>query len=280
MPELSDDVIQELYSVPPDQFLFKRAQLADAARRTGEGRQATAIDKLRKPTLAAWIVNAQVLRDPSIIDRLTDLGERMRAAQDALDPAELRTLSTERRKLIDKITAEAFKRAERKDPPAALRDEVTGTFDAAIADEAVAARLGRLQRAEHWSGFGFPSTGGAPDLTLVRGGKDEKPKPARKAAARQEAPKRSAAEQRRLERTAAKARDAFTSADGAFENARKTEQELTQEVRRLTKRLAKLQDDLDAARARLEQARSEVTSARTGRREAQSALDRAERDAT
>ena len=48
-------------------------------------------------------------------------------------------------------------------PPAALREEVTATLDAAIADPEVAANLGTLVRAAHWAGFGLaPLPEGAP----------------------------------------------------------------------------------------------------------------------
>jgi hypothetical protein len=50
-------------------------------------------------------------------------------------------------------------------------------------------------------------------------------------------------------------------------------------VRQLTKKLAKMQTQLDNARAALEQARKDTVAARASRREARSALDRAERAA-
>ena len=276
MPELSDDVIRELYSVPPDEFIYKRAELADRARRNADGAAGAAIDKLRKPTVGAWIVNALVLGDPSIVDSLTDLGERMRAAQDSFDAGQLRALSTERRKLIDKLTADAFKRAERKDPPAALRDEVNGTFDAAIADESVATRLGRLQRTEQSYGFGFLSSGAPPQLTVVRGGKDDKPAAKKAPPAK---PKVSAAEKRKRERALATARDAFAKAENGFDEANQTERTLADQARQLTRKLAKMQTQLDNTRAELEQARKDTVAARAKRREARSALDRAEREA-
>lgn len=284
MPDLIEDATRELYSVAPDDFMTTRSALVDAARKKGDGAAATAIAKLRKPTVSAWIVNAYVLGDPSIVTKLTELGERLRAAQDKLDAAKLRELTAERRELVNKLTTEALRRADRSDPPAGLRDEVAGTFEAAIADENIAERLGRLQRSEQWSGFGFlPS--GTPELTLVRGGKDEsRAAPAKTAetAAGKAAPakpKMPLAEKRKRERALKSAQGAFDNADAAFDDARAAEQEFTQQVRQLTKRLAKVQAQLDDARAELEHARKEVTTTRAKRREARSALDRAERDA-
>jgi hypothetical protein len=274
VPELSDDVIRELYSVSPDDFMAKRAELADAARKGGDAATAQAIGKLRKPTVSAHLVNALVHDDPSIVDALSGLGDRMRGAQDALDAGALRELTTERRKLVDTLTARALKRAGRKDPPAALRDEVSGTFDAAIADADIAARLGQLPRAERWSGFGFLPTG-SPQLTVVRGGRDEKP-PAKKAPAK---PKLSAAEKRKQQRALTTARDAFAKAESALDDANGTERRLGEQVRQLTRKLAKLQTQLDDTRADLEQSRKDTTSAKVARREARAALDKAERDA-
>ncbi|HKC29413.1 MAG TPA: hypothetical protein VKB75_15470 [Jatrophihabitans sp.] len=273
MADLSEDAVQQLYSAPPDEFMQRRGELADQARKNGDPAAAQAISKLRKPTVGAWLVNALVHADPSIIEKLTDLGERMRAAQESLDAGKLRELSTERRKLVDKLSSDAFKLSGRKDPPPALRDEVGGTFEAAIADEDVASRLGRLQRPEQWSGFGFLPTG-TPQLTVVRGGRDDKP--AKKAA---EKPKVSAAEKRKRERALAAAREAFDKAQATFDDANHSERALTDQVRQLTKKLAKMQDQLDDARAELEQTRKDVNAARAGRREARSALDRAEREA-
>jgi hypothetical protein len=279
VPDLTEDATRQLYAVVPDEFMAKRNELADQARKNGDTGAANAISKLRKPTVGAWIVNAYVLEDPSVVDRLTKLGDRLRAAQDKLDATKLRELTAERRDLVNEVTTEAFRRADRTQPTAALRDEVSGTFEAAIADEDIAARLGRLQRAEQWSGFGFLPTG-APELTLVRGGKENAPKqPAKHAKTAPAKPKVTAAEKRKRQRALATAQDAFDEADNAFDEARSAEQEYTQQVRQLTKKLAKLQEQLDDAREQLEQARKDVTSTRAQRREARSALDRAEREA-
>lgn len=276
MPEPSDDVIRELYTVAPDEFIDKRSELADRARKNGDSAAATAIGKLRKPTVGAWIVNALVLHDPSIVESLTDLGARMRAAQDALDAGRLRELSNERRKLVDRLTREAFQRAGRKDPPAALRDEVNGTFDAAVVDEDVAARLGRLQRTEQSYGFGFLPTG-APKLTVVPGGKQDKPAAKKSPPAK---PKVSAAEKRKRQRALTSARDALDKAETELTDANETERALADQVRQLTRKIAKLQSQLDDARTDLEQARKDAAAARANRREARTALDRAERQSS
>ena len=277
VPDESDpvgDATRSLYSVPPDEFTGRRAELVKQLRTDGDARTAQQVEKLRKPTVGAWIVNALALNDPTVADRLTDLGERLRDAQDRLDAAALRDLSTERRRLVAELAKQAFVRAEKRQPPAGLRDEVTGTLEAAIADEGVAQRLGRLQRAEQWSGFGFLPNG-APELTLVRGGRD-RPKPAAKKTA---APRKSPAQRRREARDLARAQSALDGAESAFRDAQASERDLAQRVKQLGKKIAKLQDELDDTREALNAARKDVTSTRTRRREARTALDRAEREA-
>ena len=270
-----------LYAAAPEEFMALRGELAKQARSSGAAAAATRIEKLRKPTVAAWIVNAFVLGDAGAVERLTDLGDRLRAAQDRLDAGELRELTTERRKLVDELTRAAFKQADKRQPPAGLRDEVSGTFDAAVADPEIAQRLGRLQRSEQWSGFGFLPTG-APQLTVVRGGRDGARPPAKKAATEPAAkaePRKSAAERRKERKAVADAQHAFETASSAFDEAEGRQRELSQRIKQLTRRLAKLQDELDEAREALDTTRQEVTATKTQRRDARSALDRAERAA-
>src|SRR4051794_31933225 len=102
------DAARSLYAVAPEQFMATRTELVKQARAAGNSSAAAQIEKLRKPTVAAWIVNALVLDDASAVDRLTELGDRLRAAQEELDAARLRELGTERRRLIDDLTRKAF----------------------------------------------------------------------------------------------------------------------------------------------------------------------------
>ena len=102
-----------------------------------------------------------------------------------MDGDRIRALSAEQRRLVDDVARAAFEEAELADPSAALRDDVTGTLQAAIADPDVASRLGRLTKAEQWSGFGeFGDT--AMVFTTTRKTAARK-QPDRKAGARQKA---------------------------------------------------------------------------------------------
>ena len=119
--------------------------------------------------------------------RLTDLGERLRAAHAGMDGGRIRELTAEQRRLIDELVRTAFKESE-LNPTAALRDDVTTTLQAAIADPEVAARLGRLTKAEQWSGFG--EFGDTAIVFKPTGGRKTKPEPKANSRRAPEAPRR------------------------------------------------------------------------------------------
>jgi hypothetical protein len=151
---MDDDELDELYWVKPEDFTAVRSRLVAAAKGRGDAAAAKQIAASRKPTTAAWAVNRLALSRSKAKQRLTELGERLRAAHAARDGDQIRELSAEQRSLIDELSRAAFEAAEVADPSAALREDVTGTLQAAIADPDLAARLGRLAKAERWSGFG------------------------------------------------------------------------------------------------------------------------------
>ena len=150
----AEDDIDQLYGVRPEDFTALRTKLAAAAKKRGDADEAKQIAGARRPTTAAWVVNALVRSDDSARVRLADLSERLRAAHASMDGARIRELSAAQRKLIDELVRAGFDATGLADPSAALRDDVTGTLQAAIADPEIAARMGTLAKAERWSGFG------------------------------------------------------------------------------------------------------------------------------
>lgn len=146
--------LDELYAARPEDFTALRTKLAGDAKRRGEAEAAKQISAARKPTTAAWVVNRLALGDDDVTRRLKDLGARLRDAHAAMDGERIRELSTEQRRLVHDLVRRAFEEAELSDPTSALRDDVTGTLQAAVAAPDVADRLGRLTKAEEWSGFG------------------------------------------------------------------------------------------------------------------------------
>ena len=151
---MADDELDSLYCVHPDAFTAQRTTLSAAAKRRGDDTAAKQISAARKPTAAAWIVNRLALRDKDAKRRLSNLGDRLRDAHAAMDGDRIRELSAEQHRLINELARAAFRAADLKNPSTTVRDDVTTTLQAAIADPEVRARLGRLTKAERWSGFG------------------------------------------------------------------------------------------------------------------------------
>ncbi len=163
--DLLRDAVAELYGVAPHEFIARRAALATAARGAGDQPAAKQIAALRKPTQSAWIVNQLARSVPAAATQLADLGADLRKAQRTLDGTAIRELSVRRRELIDDLTRQAFAAVGQPVPPAALRDEVTTTLAAVVADPEVAGQFeaGAMARAARSDGFG--ATG--PLLTVV-----------------------------------------------------------------------------------------------------------------
>ncbi|OBG69686.1 hypothetical protein [Mycobacterium sp. E3339] len=151
---MADDELDSLYWAAPKDFTGERTRLAAAAKRRGDDAAAKRISAANKPTTAAWVVNRLALAHGDTRQRLADLGDELRAAHAAMDGARIRDLSAEQHRLIGELTRAALEAADISRPSAAVRDDITSTLQAAIADPDVRRRLGRLARPEQWSGFG------------------------------------------------------------------------------------------------------------------------------
>jgi hypothetical protein len=223
----------ELYSADPDDFTARRAELAASAREAGEPAAAKQIAALRKPTRSAWIVNRLVRSDPEVRSRLDALAADLR---EAAGGGQLRELTAARSRLVDELTRKALQ--DLPAPPAALREDVTATLDAAIADPEVAARLGRLTRAEQYAGFGpvAPFADGA-----------AAPATPAKSKARKPAEAETEREDRRQEKIK-EAERALADADRDMETATAAERDLEDTARRLEAELADARQRLAEAR--------------------------------
>ena len=68
---------------------------------------AARLKALKKPSLAAYVVNLLVRRDAAQVDQVLVVGEALRQAQQDLDGAELRNLTRQRRQLTAAVTQQA-----------------------------------------------------------------------------------------------------------------------------------------------------------------------------
>lgn len=244
------DLITELYAAPPDGFVAARDAAVAAAKDAGDGATAKEIGKLRKPTVAAWVVNLLAIKRPDLVDELVELSGALRAAQRELKGAELRELSAQRRAAVNGLLKEAVKLAGEADPGNRSKlpvSEVENTLTAAMSDADVAevVRSGRLVKAASYAGFGeIPR----PQLRLVvdRDTSDEpsadKTKPAKS---------NRAAERRALSKELTEARAELKSAEKDLDRATKAEETGAGTVEDLENQVAELERQRAAAEAEL-----------------------------
>ena len=241
----------ELYGADPDGFTARRSELAAGARDAGEPAAAKQIAALRKPTRSAWVVNRLVRADPEVRARLGALAADLREASAG---TRIKELTTARGRLVDELTKRALEVAELAAPPAALREEVTATLDAAIADPEVAAGLGTLVRAAHYAGFGALPDGLSAPAPPVKA----KTRPPAEAEAEREA--------RRQEKIM-EAERSLAHADHDLQAALAAEHDLEETV-------GHLEAELADARQRLAEARRQAYRAESRQQRAAQQLDR------
>ncbi len=298
-----DEATAELYGSDPEEFTERRTALAARARAAGDRAAAKDIAGLRKPTRSAWMINQLVRADPGVADQLAGLGDELRAAAAELDGPKIRELSHARRQLVDTLIRQVLHQAGEQSPPAGLREDLTATFGAALADPQVARDLaaGTLLRAVHRADF----SSGVPGLTLVPPADATRSAAPRRRAPAAEPPKAEppgagretksaevvAPEKVKAARAAREARAAEVArAARAAEQARAAEdrrraiteaEQAVAEASEAADRAAQAEqderDNVRALEAQLDEAHLRVTEARRRLRETQSALQRARR---
>lgn len=243
-----EDVADALYALPPEDFTAARTAAAAADKAL-----APQIRALRRPTVAAWLVNRLARADAALLEQVLTLGPALADAQRTGQGDELRALGTQRRELVAAVTARAFVLAGRE-PAAALRAEVEATLEAALADPATAdaVRSGRLTRALSYAGFGGVDLDGAVAVA-----------PRARATAR--SPGRTSVKAADIAAAEARAQEAA----GALDDAVRTSQRATRDgaaaedaLARAAKQIAVAEEALRAARAAREAATQQAQAAR------------------
>jgi hypothetical protein len=268
----ASEIADELYALAPDEFTAARDAAAKRARDDGERELAGAVKQWRRPSIGAWLVNRLVRTNPAELDDLLDLGASLREAQDALDGAELRTLSRQRHQAVRGLTELARAAAGRQKIADAAQREFESTLDAALADEAAAnaVRTGRLIRALSSSGLE------AVDLTDAVAGPDDNPPRPR----RPKPPARPATKEKDDRARAAVAEARATLGDRQAELDR-AEQELDDArgaARTAREQVEQLENELDRARVGLATADAARRETETAAKKSARARDAARRD--
>lgn len=291
-----DAVADELYALRPEDFVAARDQRALDARRSGEKALAKEIGALRRPSLAAWVSNLLVRRQPEEVQPLVVLGEELRRAHRELDGPQLRRLARRQTELIGALGRQARRLAAQAGHPVGegVQREVEETLHAVLADPEAAQQwaAGRLAKPLH-STIGFPA---ADEAALERGPAVPAAEPEKHA--RHEGPggradRAEGEERRRLAEARREARDAerelrtregeARAAEGEAEEAGARVAELEERVRELRAELRRAEDAQRQARTAEQTARNRARQAdravREARRRAGAATARLERPA-
>lgn len=148
MTDQPDDLLSiadELYGLPLAEFTPARDARAKELKGTD---LAKPVKALKKPSLAAWVVNLLVRRDTGQVDQVLAVGEALRAAQESMSGEELRALTRQRRQLTAAVTTQARRTAREEGTKVtdAVADQVEATLTAAMVDPdcAKAVRSGLL----------------------------------------------------------------------------------------------------------------------------------------
>lgn len=236
-----DEIAAELCLLPPDEFTAARNA---RAKEIDDPELASRVRALRKPLLAAWVVNVFADERAEELGEALELADALREAQEDLDASALTALSRDRRKLVRRLAEEAAELATARGEriTASTKDAVQETMNAAMFDPEAAAAVssGRLLQP-------IEAAGADPiDLT--------------DAVAGSLAPRRRAAEPPRDEVTARRERKqaelALRTAEDELDRAHREEQavvrrrrDLEERSRTLDARAAELAAELERARA-------------------------------
>jgi hypothetical protein len=152
----------ELFGLPPEEFVAARDELARRLRREGDAEAARQVKALRRPSLSAWAVNRLARERGRALGPLLAAGERLRAAHQAAlageGAAELRSAAKAEREAVAGLVETALELLREAGHPAtdATRDRVAATLHAAAASPEAAdlVRNGRLTTDLDPSGFG------------------------------------------------------------------------------------------------------------------------------
>jgi hypothetical protein len=244
----------ELFGLPPEEFVPARDELARRLRREGDAEAAKRVKALRRPPLSAWAVNQLARGRGPGLDALLAAGERLRAAHQAAlageGATELRAAGKAERQAVAGLVRAAMNLLGEAGHATtdATRDRVAATLHAAAASSEAAdlVRRGRLTADLDPSGFGTVPDAAFGDAAAVTAARRPRRKAATEDGDREAAAPEEDAAARRARRAAAVA-----ERDAARKRARLAADQAVLATRQ-AERLGRLADqaEREAGRAR------------------------------
>lgn len=284
-----DALVDELYALPPAEFVAARSEVVATARGAGAKASASALSALRKPTVTAWLCNQLVRAHRDVVDAAIALGPQLRDATVAGDRDALRSLARRRTALLTELVAHARAIADEHGQAmtAGTQRELESTFTAAAADPAAAEVVltGRLTTALSFEGLGFeqgalppPSDTPRGERPVARASTPRRDTPGAAGPGRRTAPPAPSKAQARDHAAEGAARAAVEEADTALAVARLQQADADAEVAEAERVLqAAIQAETDAAVAHRD-ARSAVADARAEMQDAKKDASAADRN--
>ena len=253
-------IAEELYSLLPAEFTGTRNQWAKQTKADGNAELATQVSGLRKPSVAAWVVNMMMRHQGEQMTQVLELGASLRQAQADLDGEALRELTRQRRQLTTAVTRQGRELAGELGTriTETVADQVQGTLHAAMIDEdaAAAVRSGLLVSALEATGVGAADVVDAVAVPEAIGMTPRaRPMPERKRADLSVVPEPERAPEDEEKQRAADERRALQA---AVDQAVAAADEARKRVRKAGKRVEKVQARTLQAAEELEEARGRV----------------------
>jgi hypothetical protein len=279
-----DAAAEELYAGSPDDFVERRTALAAQARAAKDRTLVKQIGALRRPTRTAWLLNLLARESADAVAELLSLGASLQDAQRRMAGAELRQLSAERRRRVDRLAREAVQLGAAHGYPApdAALQEVSQSLQAALADPAIGDQLrsGRMTAAVSYGGFGPSDLMAAMAASLPAGAEKEPTDgPAEAVPEAEPVPEDDAAaaeDRRRLAARAEQAEAIWEAARAALDEAESAANDATAHADELADRIEELRAELERTVADEAAAREEARTARRTHQEARRAAAAAE----
>ena len=270
----------ELYALPPDDFIGRRQQLVAEAREARDRQLATEIGRLRRPTRSAWLINLLARQEPEAVSTLLELGGALQDAQQRMAGDELRQLSAERRKTVDALARRAVELGSEHGytVPEGAKQEVGQTLQTALGDPEIAdlLRAGRLIQAVTYGGFGPTDLASALGASLPAKAPSQPAKPA----PTEPAPTLDPKQRREAEKAAKEAREQANASRTAAESAEAEAEAATQRADELADQVESLRSQLRQAEGAEREAREAARAARKHYQELRQAAASAEQAAT
>jgi hypothetical protein len=233
-----DEETDRLYEVDLDRFVAERNALAKQLRKEDRVDDADAVAALKKPSVAAWIVNQLARRQRKDVDMLLDAGHRIREAQRGVLTGKERSALDEGKRRQQKALDALRDAAKALGARGETLERVSRTLRAAAVTDEGRELLARGRFTTDLALQGFDAVaelGVEPTSRGTKRGTREKPKPKRD--------------------VVAEARAALSTAREQAQEPRRRVRELEKELERAQRELERAERDVEDAEARLREAK-------------------------